>query len=113
MTETQIFTNIRKVISENDVVLFMKGYASAPQCGFSAQVAQILQHLGVQYQDVNILEDPEMRSAIKEYSNWPTVPQLYVKGELIGGCDIIREMYLSGELTDLLQEKSVAFTPIN
>jgi monothiol glutaredoxin len=99
---------IGKQIAANDVVLFMKGTRDMPQCGFSMQVAQILQHLGVDFKDVNVLEDATVRDGIKAYSNWPTIPQLYVKGEFIGGCDIVREMFQAGELQQLLSEKGVA-----
>ena len=98
---------IGKQIAGNDVVLFMKGTKTMPQCGFSMQVAQILNHLGVDFKDVNVLDDMSVREGIKAYSNWPTIPQLYVKGEFIGGCDIIREMYESGELQDLLAKSGV------
>jgi monothiol glutaredoxin len=99
---------IGKQIAANDVVLFMKGTRDMPQCGFSMQVTQILQHLGVDFKDVNVLEDASVRDGIKAYSNWPTIPQLYVKGEFIGGCDIVREMFQAGELQQLLSEKGVA-----
>ena len=98
---------IRKTVSDNDVVLFMKGTQQFPQCGFSAQVAQILSLLGVTAKDVNVLEDMGIREGIKAYTNWPTIPQLYVKGEFVGGCDIIREMYQAGELQELLEQKQV------
>jgi monothiol glutaredoxin len=90
------------------VVLFMKGTRSMPQCGFSMQVAQILNHLGVDFKDVNVLEDMSVRDGIKAYSNWPTIPQLYVKGEFIGGCDIVREMFQAGELQELLTQKGIS-----
>ena len=99
---------IGKQIAGNDVVLFMKGTKTMPQCGFSMQVAQILNHLGVDFKDVNVLDDMSVREGIKAYSNWPTIPQLYVKGEFIGGCDIVREMFQAGELKDLLTQKGVA-----
>jgi monothiol glutaredoxin len=99
---------IRKEVAGNDVVLFMKGTKSMPQCGFSMQVAQILNHLGVNFKDINVLEDMSVRDGIKAYSNWPTIPQLYVKGEFIGGCDIVREMFQAGELQELLTAKGVA-----
>jgi monothiol glutaredoxin len=99
---------IRKEVAGNDVVLFMKGTKSMPQCGFSMQVAQILGHLGVDFKDINVLEDMSVREGVKAYSNWPTIPQLYVKGEFIGGCDIVREMFQAGELQELLTEKGVA-----
>jgi monothiol glutaredoxin len=97
-----------KQIAGNDVVLFMKGTKTMPQCGFSMQVAQILNHLGVEFKDINVLEDMSVRDGIKAYSNWPTIPQLYVKGEFIGGCDIVREMFQAGELQELLNAKGVA-----
>jgi monothiol glutaredoxin len=90
------------------VVLFMKGTPQFPMCGFSGQVVQILDHLGVSYKGLNVLENDELRNAIKAYSNWPTIPQLYVKGEFVGGCDIVREMFQAGELQDLLKEKGLA-----
>jgi monothiol glutaredoxin len=94
-------------VKSNDVVLFMKGTPQQPMCGFSGQVIQILDYLGVPYKGLNVLESDELRNGIKVYSNWPTVPQLYVKGEFVGGCDIIREMFQAGELQNLLQEKGV------
>lgn len=105
--ENIIFDQIRKVINENDVVLYMKGSAVFPQCGFSAAVVQILSEIGAPFKDVNILEDNTIREAIKEFTQWPTIPQLYVKGEFVGGCDIIREMYESKELQTLLQDKDI------
>ena len=110
MSEQAVHDWIRKAIASNDVVLFMKGNKNAPQCGFSAQVAQILGHLGVPYKDVNVLEDVSVRDGIKSFSNWPTIPQLYVKGEFVGGCDIVREMFQTGELQELLKSKGVAVT---
>jgi monothiol glutaredoxin len=98
---------IKSTIESNDVVLFMKGTPQFPQCGFSSQVAQILKHFDVPYKSVNVLESDEIRNGIKEFSNWPTIPQLYVKGEFIGGCDIVREMAQSGELTTHLAEHGV------
>jgi monothiol glutaredoxin len=100
---------IRNTIASNDVVLFMKGSKNFPQCGFSGQVAQILGYLGVDYKDVNVLEDAGLREGIKSFTNWPTIPQLYVKGEFVGGCDIVREMFQAGELQSLMQSKGVAF----
>lgn len=109
MTEQDVQDWIGKQIAGNDVVLFMKGTKDMPQCGFSMQVAQILNHLGVDFKDINVLEDMSVREGVKAYSNWPTVPQLYVKGEFVGGCDIITEMTLSGELDKLLEAKGVAY----
>ena len=99
---------IRQQISGDDVVLYMKGTPVFPMCGFSAQVVQVLSHVGVPFQSYNILDDMELRQGLKDFSNWPTFPQLYVKGELVGGCDIVREMYETGELTQYLSEKGVA-----
>lgn len=98
---------IKSEINNNDVVLFMKGSKVFPQCGFSAQVVQILSMVGVDYKDVDVLADAAIRQGIKEFSNWPTIPQLYIKGEFVGGCDIAREMYQSGELQAMLTEKGV------
>ncbi len=100
---------IRKTLAANDVVLFMKGTKQMPQCGFSGQVAQILGYVGVNYKDVNVLDDMGIRDGIKAFTNWPTIPQLYVKGEFVGGCDIVREMFQEGELQKLLDEKHVAY----
>ena len=94
-------------VKSNDVVLFMKGTPQFPMCGFSGQVVQILDYLGVPYKGLNVLENDELRQGIKEFSNWPTIPQLYVKGEFVGGCDIIREMFQAGELQQLLADKGV------
>lgn len=105
--ESVIFDQIRKEISENNVVLYMKGTGVFPQCGFSAAVVQILSEMGVPFKDINILEDNIIREAIKEFTQWPTIPQLYVKGEFVGGCDIIREMHESGELLKLMNDKGV------
>ena len=98
---------IRRTVAENDVVLFMKGTADQPQCGFSNQVVRILDHVGVEYVDVNVLADDDIRQGVKEFSDWPTIPQLYVKGEFIGGCDIVREMFQTGELKTLFADKGV------
>jgi len=95
-------------VKTNDVVLFMKGTPQFPMCGFSGQVVQILDHLGVSYKGFNVLDNEEVRNGIKTYSNWPTIPQLYVKGEFVGGCDIVREMFQAGELMSLLKEKGLA-----
>jgi len=100
---------IKADIEGNEVVLYMKGTKEMPQCGFSSRVAGVLNYLGVTYKDVNVLADPELRQGIKEYSDWPTIPQLYVKGEFVGGCDIVTEMTLSGELDQLLEAKGVSF----
>ncbi len=102
-----VHERIQNEITANNVMLYMKGNAMFPQCGFSARVVQILTHLGVPFQTANVLEDPELREGVKQFSSWPTVPQLYVKGEFVGGCDIITEMYQSGELETLLTEKGV------
>ena len=107
MMETQTQERIRREIETGDVVLFMKGTPEAPQCGFSHQVSQVLAHLGVAFHSVDVLADAEIRQGIKEYSDWPTIPQLYVKGEFVGGCDIVREMFQSGELQRHLDEKKV------
>ena len=101
--------SIKSTIDTNDVVLFMKGTPVFPQCGFSSVVARVLDHLQVEFESVNVLEDDGIRQGIKDFSNWPTIPQLYVKGEFIGGCDIVREMYESGELKKLFDEKGVQY----
>jgi monothiol glutaredoxin len=106
MTDTN--TRIDEIVRSNDVVLFMKGSALFPQCGFSSKAVAILDHLGVQFETVDVLQDPEIRNGIKAYSDWPTIPQLYVKGEFLGGSDIMMEMYEAGELQTLLTEKQVA-----
>lgn len=105
---SDINARIDAEVKNNDVVLFMKGTPQFPMCGFSGQVAQILGYLGVPYKGVNVLEDQEIREGIKAYSNWPTIPQLYVKGEFVGGCDITREMFQAGELQALFEEKGIA-----
>lgn len=102
-----ILESIRQQVAENPVVLYMKGTPAQPQCGFSSVVVQILNQLEIAFQGVNVLEDEEIRQGIKEFTNWPTVPQLYLKGEFVGGCDIVREMYQTGELRTLLQEKGL------
>ena len=102
-------TQIKDTVTNNDVVLFMKGTKSMPQCGFSSRVAGVLNFMGVEYEDVNVLADENLRQGIKDYSDWPTIPQLYVKGEFVGGCDIITEMTLSGELDTLFTENGVTF----
>ncbi|TVS01965.1 MAG: Grx4 family monothiol glutaredoxin [Rhodobacteraceae bacterium] len=100
---------IRETVEKNDVVLYMKGTKTMPQCGFSSRVAGVLNYMGVEYQDVNVLADDAIRQGIKDFSDWPTIPQLYVKGEFIGGCDIVTEMTLSGELDQILADKGVSF----
>jgi monothiol glutaredoxin len=112
MSEQAVHDWIRKQVSSHDVVLFMKGTKNFPQCGFSGQVIQILQYLGVDYHDENVLEDLGIREGIKSFSEWPTIPQLYVKGEFVGGCDIIREMFQAGELQEMLAEKGVTHTAV-
>ena len=101
---SEIFKEIEKTIKENKVVLFMKGTKSFPQCGFSSFLVQILQNLQVDFHDVDILKDEELRQGIKDYTNWPTIPQLYVKGEFIGGCDIVKEMFEAGELQEIFND---------
>jgi len=100
---------IQQTVTSNDVVLFMKGTKSMPQCGFSSRVAGVLNFMGVEFADVNVLADAEIRQGIKDFSDWPTIPQLYVKGEFVGGCDIVTEMTLSGERDALFEAKGVAF----
>jgi monothiol glutaredoxin len=107
MTDQTVLDRIKGDVTANPVVLFMKGSPVFPQCGFSAAVVQILTHLGVKFKGVDVLQDPAIRQGIKDYSSWPTIPQLYVKGEFVGGCDIIREMFETGELQDLLKTKGV------
>ncbi|MBU3001169.1 Grx4 family monothiol glutaredoxin [Roseovarius nubinhibens] len=102
-------TRIDEIVKSNDVVLYMKGTKEMPQCGFSSRVAGVLNYMGVNYADVNVLADEDIRQGIKEYSDWPTIPQLYVKGEFVGGCDIITEMTLSGELDTLFEENGVTY----
>ncbi|MEO1291934.1 MAG: Grx4 family monothiol glutaredoxin [Pseudomonadota bacterium] len=109
MSETTIRDDIQSVINSNDVVLFMKGTKSFPQCGFSSRVASILQYMDVAFHDVNVLENDGLRQGIKDFSDWPTIPQLYLKGEFLGGCDIITEMTLSGELDDAFAAKGISF----
>lgn len=105
--ENILFDRIQKEIDENDIVLFMKGDAVFPQCGFSAMTVQVLAHLNATFKDINVLEDNELRQGIKDFTQWPTIPQLYIKGEFVGGCDIVREMFENGELQKLLDEKGV------
>ena len=108
MSENPVFDRIKDQIGEQEVVLFMKGTPLFPQCGFSSTVVQILSYLGVQFKGVNVLEDDDIRHGIKDFSSWPTIPQLYVKGEFVGGCDIVREMFEEGELRSFLEEKGIA-----
>ena len=110
MTENPAFARIEADIQSNDIVLYMKGSKKLPQCGFSATVVAVLERLGIsEYKDINVLTDQEIREGVKAYSNWPTIPQLYIKSEFIGGCDIVRDMYQNGELQDLLKEKNIPF----
>jgi monothiol glutaredoxin len=108
MADNPVFDRIRQELADNPVVLFMKGTPVFPQCGFSAAVVQVLSHLGVKFKGVDVLTDPSLRQGIKEFSEWPTIPQLYIKGEFVGGCDIVREMFESGELEKVLHDKGVA-----
>jgi monothiol glutaredoxin len=105
---TDVLKQIDAEVKSNDVVLFLKGTKESPMCGFSGRVVQILNHVGVPYKGVNVLDDEGIRQGIKDYANWPTIPQLYVKGEFIGGCDIVTEMFQSGELQGLFTEKGIA-----
>jgi monothiol glutaredoxin len=107
MTDQTVLDRIKQDVTSSPVVLYMKGTPVFPQCGFSAAVVQILTHLGIKFKGIDVLQDPAIRQGIKDYSSWPTIPQLYVKGEFIGGCDIIREMYETGELQQVLEEKGV------
>ena len=104
----QVFDRIQGDITEHPVMLYMKGTAMFPQCGFSARVVQILTHMGVPFQSANVLEDMELREGIKQFSQWPTIPQLYVKGEFVGGCDIVTEMFQTGELETMMKEQGLA-----
>lgn len=107
MSENPVFDRIKEDITANQVVLYMKGTPVFPQCGFSSMVVQVLSHLGVKFKGIDVLADPAIRQGIKEFANWPTIPQLYIDGEFVGGADIVREMYQSGELEGLLHEKGV------
>ncbi|MEL6548629.1 MAG: Grx4 family monothiol glutaredoxin [Pseudomonadota bacterium] len=111
-TTTSAAEAIKSTIETNDVVLFMKGTKAMPQCGFSSKVAGVLNYMGVEYQDVNVLMDDGIRQGIKDFSDWPTIPQLYVKGDFVGGCDIITDMTLSGELDTLFEENGVGFDKV-
>lgn len=102
-----IFAEIKKTVEENKVVLYMKGTKDFPQCGFSATVVQILRNLNVNFVDINVLTNPEIREGIKEFSDWPTIPQLYIAGEFVGGCDIVKEMFQAQELQELLKDKKI------
>jgi monothiol glutaredoxin len=105
--DNSVAERIKSDIQSNDVVLYMKGTPVFPQCGFSSTVVQVLTHLGVKFKGIDVLTDPSLREGIKQFSNWPTIPQLYVKGEFLGGCDIVREMYESGELQELLSTNGI------
>jgi monothiol glutaredoxin len=107
MTDAQM--QIEQTVKANDVVLFMKGTKEMPQCGFSSRVAAVLNYMGIAYTDINVLVDDDVRQGIKDYSDWPTIPQLYVKGEFVGGCDIVTEMTLSGELDSMFEDSGIAF----
>ncbi len=111
MTESPTIDRIKQEVSGNDVMLFMKGTPVFPQCGFSAAVVQILNHMGVKFNSSDVLVDPDIRQGIKEFSNWPTVPQLYVKGEFVGGCDILREMFETGELEEFFNQAGIDRDP--
>ena len=105
--------DIQKIIKENDVCLFMKGTPDSPQCGFSMAVSNVLKHIGINFKGINVLENEKLRQGIKEFSDWPTIPQLYIKKEFVGGCDIIKEMYENGELMKFLEEKKINFKKKN
>ncbi len=107
MSDTPVYDRIKADIAENPVMVYMKGTAMFPQCGFSARVVQILSHLGVGFKTADVLQDPSLREGVKQFSQWPTIPQLYVKGEFVGGCDIVTEMYQTGELETLLKDKDI------
>jgi monothiol glutaredoxin len=114
MSDNPVFARIEKDLKENDIVLYMKGSKQIPQCGFSATVVQVLARLGIEdFKDVNVLADKEVWQGIKDFSDWPTIPQLFIKGELIGGCDITREMYQNGELQELLKSKGIEIKESN
>ena len=108
MTTNPVFERIKQDVGSNDVVLYMKGTPVFPQCGFSATVVQVLTHMGVKFKGIDVLTDPSLRQGIKDFSQWPTVPQLYIKGEFVGGCDIVREMFQTGELQRLLESRGIA-----
>ena len=106
---SEISQKIKDIISSNNIVLFMKGTPNSPQCGFSMAVSNILKHMNVKFEGVNVLESDELRQGIKDFTDWPTIPQLYIKGEFVGGCDIIKEMYENGELKKVLEDKGINF----
>ena len=108
MSQTSVHDQIAKDLAENEVMLYMKGTPVFPQCGFSAATVHVLSELGVKFKAVDVLKDPEIRQALKEFSNWPTIPQLYVKGEFVGGCDIVKEMFEQGELEPYFRERGIA-----
>ena len=108
MSDTAVLDRIKRDLADNDVVLYMKGTPVFPQCGFSAAVVQVLTNMGIKFKGIDILTDPSLRQGIKDFTSWPTIPQLYVKGEFVGGCDIVREMFQSGELQTMLQAKGIA-----
>jgi monothiol glutaredoxin len=110
MTQDEALKYIGDVVSKNDIALFMKGTPDFPMCGFSGRVVQILKHFGVKFEGVNVLDDDSLRQAVKEFSNWPTLPQLYIKGDFVGGCDIVTEMAQTGELETLLTEKKISLS---
>lgn len=107
MNNQEILTEIDQLVKNNDVVLFMKGTAEIPMCGFSGVVVSVLNRLGVKFKDINVLTNNELRQGIKDYTDWPTIPQLYIKGSFLGGCDIVKEMYQNGQLLELLKEKNL------
>ncbi len=109
--DNPVFERIKDEITRNDVVIFMKGSPVFPQCGFSAAVVQALTHMGVKFKGIDVLQDPGLRQGVKDFANWPTIPQLYVKGEFVGGCDIVREMFQSGELQTLMTDKGIESQP--
>ena len=109
--DNPVYERIKEEITENDVVVFMKGTPVFPQCGFSAAVVQALTHMGVKYKGIDVLQDPGLRQGVKDFASWPTIPQLYVKGEFIGGCDIVREMFQTGELETLFAEQGIERQP--
>ncbi len=110
--EDHVAERIRKEVGDNSVVLYMKGSPVFPQCGFSAAVVQVLSNLGVKFKGIDVLQDPDLRQGVKDFSNWPTIPQLYVKGEFVGGCDIVREMFQAGELQEYMTSKGVPVEPV-